>query len=464
MTVFSISGALGKLAQAFREEGAALYGVGGMVRNPLLGLTVADFDVCAALPPERVRALCERAGFACAEKGAAFGTLDILADGERFEYACFRAEQYDETGAHRPQSVRFSQSLEEDAFRRDFTVNALYLDPLSGEVIDPTGGLSDLEKRLLRATSKNPGDILRDDGLRILRLARFAAELGFVAEPATLEAAREHAGGLVDISPERVQAELNKLLLADVRYRAGEASLVYGLALLYESGALEAVLPELARCAGVKQKAQYHAYDVLYHSFHACACAPPELTLRIAMLLHDIGKPAALESHGKMHGHELLSAQMAERILSRFKYPTAIKKEAVELIRLHMYDLKGEARPRTLKKRFVQLGKERALRLCAVREADVHGSGIETGEVATARRWREVLADMERKNAPFTERELCCTGLDIEGWLSIPPGPRVGEIKRALLLHCACKPEDNTPARLRALARDIGGAHDKRRP
>ncbi len=460
MPDFSITSGFLALAERFLHAGARLYGVGGMVRNPLLSLPVSDMDVCSALPPQEVKALCAGAGIGCKEKGAAFGTLDLTLGGERFEYACFRADSYGASGAHRPRNVRFTQSLEEDAIRRDFTLNALYLDPLTGRVTDPTGGLADLAAKRIRATSPNPGDILRDDGLRILRMARFAAELGFLVEPATLAAAREHVGGLADISPERIAEEWNKLLLSDVRYGMGKESLLYGLHTLKECGVFPVILPELACCDGITQKAQYHAYDVLEHCLHACASAPPQLNLRLAMLLHDTGKPVALAHHGKMHGHEAYSAAMAEDILTRLKYPIAQTKEVVELIRRHMFRLKGGARPRTIKKRFVQLGKERALQLCAVREADVHGSGIITDEVATAARWREILDEMEQKHAPFSQSELACTGADIALWLNLPPGPKIGQIKRGLLLHCACKPEDNTPERLRALAKDIAGGYD----
>ena len=446
-----------RLARAFAGEGAELYVVGGAVRNTLLGLPINDIDICARLRPERVEALCAELGFGAKAKGAAFGTLDISISGERYEYACFRSEEYEVGGAHRPKRVAFSDSLEEDAFRRDFTVNAMYYNVLSGKVEDPTGGIRDLEAKLIRATSKDPAVILRDDGLRIMRMARFASQLGFAIDPATLAAARENAAGLADIAPERIREELDLLLLADARYGKGEASLFYGLEALHLAGAYEVILPELARCAGVAQRREYHAYDVLYHSLHAAACVPPELELRLVMLLHDTGKPVCLFDHGNMHGHELIGAEIAREIMVRLRYPNALRETVCALVRWHMYDLNGVARERTIKKRMVQLGRENAMRLCDIREADVHGSGIIKGEVQSAARWRGILEEMEKANAPFTENELACTGLDIAEWLGIPPGPRIGEIKRALLLHCACKPRDNTRERLRALTMDAGG-------
>ncbi|HWQ59240.1 MAG TPA: CCA tRNA nucleotidyltransferase [Clostridia bacterium] len=459
MKNFPITQNLRALALAFREAGKPLYAVGGMVRNPLLNLPVSDADICSALRPDEVAALCENKGFSCAPKGAAFGTLDIaVGEGdtkETFEYACFRSESYARGGAHRPEKVAYSDSLEEDAFRRDFTVNAMYLDILENRLVDPTDGSADLERKLIRATSSDPNAIMGDDALRILRMARFAAQLGFSIDPATLDAAREHAQGLGDISPERIWDELTKLLLSDARYGAGRESLLYGLEALQTCGAYGVILPELAACAGVEQKKQYHAYDVLGHTLHATAATPPGLPLRLAMLLHDVGKPVALLDHGKMHGHELIGEEMADEILRRLRCPNALRREVLTLVRWHMYDLKGEARACKVKKRFVELGRDLAEKLCDVREADVHGSGLWDGPVPTAERWREILSQMEREGAPFTEAELACTGDDIAQWLSIRPGARIGEIKRALLLHCACKPEDNAKEKLRALARDM---------
>lgn len=456
MMDFSFGENLSMLARAFGEAGHTLYAVGGMVRNALLGLPVSDADVCSAMRPDDVMALCEKCGFGCSPKGAAFGTLDIVMDQggarEKFEYACFRSEAYARGGAHRPEKVAYSDSLEKDAFRRDFTANALYLDILENKVVDPTGGMGDLQCKLIRATSPEPGVIMGDDALRILRMARFAAQLGFAIDPPTLAAAREHAAGLRNISPERIWEELVKLLLADARYGAGRESLLYGLEALHKCGAYEIFLPELAACAGVKQKAQYHAYDVLAHTLHATAAAPAELSIRLAMLLHDVGKPKALAEHGKMHGHELAGMDMAEEALLRLRCPNALRREATLLVRWHMYDLKGEARACKIRKRFVELGKDIAHKLCDVREADVHGSGLWDGPVPTAERWRDILSCMEREGAPFVESELACTGDDIAQWLSLKPGKRIGEIKRALLLHCACKPGDNTKQKLRALA------------
>ncbi|MBS1481009.1 MAG: HD domain-containing protein [Christensenellaceae bacterium] len=444
------------LARIFRDAGFPLYAVGGMVRNACLGLPVQDIDVTSPMPVSEARALLEARGVACREKGAFFGTLDIGLGEHTFEYASFRAEEYGAGGAHRPGAVRFGATLEEDAFRRDFTINALYYDILGQRLIDPTGGLADLKAHIIRATSPDPNVILRDDGLRVLRMARFAAELGFSVEPGTLAAARANAAGVLDISAERVREELDKLLLADIRYGLGRERVLYGLSTLAETEALAAVLPEIAAGAGIAQRPEYHAYDVQEHMLRACACAKPERIARLAALLHDVGKPVAFRETGRMLGHDAIGANISREMLARLKYPNAVKEEVTGLIRWHMFDLNGNAKESTLRRRFAGWGAAFTLALADLREADVHGSGRISGEVKSALRWRAVLARMQTEGAPLSEAELCCTGADIMEWLNLPPSPRVGEIKRMLLLHCACHPKDNCRARLGQVAKDIG--------
>lgn len=478
------------LARAFAEAGVRLYGVGGMVRNPLLGLPVSDMDITSDLRPEGVMALCRDKGLACVPKGLAFGMVEIHAGACVFEHTTFRADTYGPGGGHRPTAVAFSDTVEADAFRRDFTVNALYQDILGGAILDPTGGLADLKAGLLRATGPEPGRIMGEDALRVLRLARFSAELGFAPEGNTLASAKAHAAGLRDISAERVREELRRVLLSPEKY--GRAGAVYrGLSLLDALGALDVVLPELTKGRGVPQRAQYHAYDVLGHCLHAadcasadcapadcapagcasadcapagCAsagCAPADcapdgaLALRLAALLHDVGKPVALAQYGRMLQHDKLGAPIAAAALTRLRYPNALVEEVRAMVAGHMFDLDGRAKEGTLRRKFVEWGYGFSRQMARLRRADVLGSG-RNGSVATADRWEAVLAAMKAEGAPFTEAELAISGRELMEALGLPPGPAVGRIKRALLMHCAKKPQDNTPRRLVRLARDIG--------
>jgi len=467
------------LARRFRDAGAVLYAVGGLPRNALLGIPASDMDICSRLTPEETMALCG-GGFKCVYKAPEFGTVEIRAEGLHFEHTTFRADVYGAGGTHRPDAVRFSDTVSEDAFRRDFTCNALYADILTGELLDPTGGRADIKNRRLRATSPDPAVILRDDGLRVLRLVRFACELGFDIEENTWRAACENVGGLADIAWERKRDEFTKILLSDARYPAlaGPQSVLRGLTLLYDMGALPYLIPELLEGDGIPQRPQYHAYDVMRHNFHACAAAAPTLTLRLAGLLHDIGKPAALREKDlppdagggvemppellsarktPMLNHDTLGAPIAREILLRLRYPKALIEEVAFLVEQHMYDLNLRARESTLRGKFAAIGYERALRLCEIREADVRGSGL--SPYFTAVRWREVLRQMKAEGAPFSESELLCSGRDLMEWFGLPPGEKVGELKRRLLLHCARHPGDNTPERLKRIA--AGMLHDK---
>ena len=452
---FEFDKELKDLAELVRSRGARLFVVGGHVRNELLGKRISDTDITSALKPSEVMDLCRDAGYAVVPKGVDFGMVELHIGDKTYEHTTFRSDAYAEGGAHRPASVAFSDSPSVDAFRRDFTVNALYADVLTGEVTDPTGGLYDLEKRLIRTTTPDPELILRDDGLRLLRLCRFAAELGFDIEERTLAAAKKCAPLIKDISAERIRGELSKILMSDVKYGVpAEASVLRGLHLADELGLFDAILPELAACRDVEQSPKFHRFPVLEHMFRTTAMSKPDLTLRLACLMHDIAKPAVLAKQGNMHGHDAAGEPMARGILMRLRYDNRTVEGAAWLVRRHMFDLDGRAKDTTLKKRFVHWGIGRTLALADIREADFRGSVGERIEVKSAERWRRVLGEMIDKNTPFSEKELAVTGREIMEALGLPPSPKVGEIKKALLTHCAVRPQDNTRERLLAAAKD----------
>ncbi|MBO4848310.1 MAG: CCA tRNA nucleotidyltransferase [Clostridia bacterium] len=453
---FAFEPELIRLAELFHGKGFLLCVVGGRVRNSLMGLPLSDTDVTSAMRPEEVIALCRENGFAVVPKGLDFGMVEVHIGDKTYEHTTFRADTYAEGGAHRPKRVSFSDSPQEDAFRRDFTVNAMYAEVLTGNIVDPTGGAEDIGRRLIRTTSRDPRAILGDDGLRIMRLCRFAAELGFDIEENTFEAAKECAPLLADISAERVRDELVKILMADAKYGLpAQESVLRGLHLLDETGALDVILPELARCRGVEQSPKYHRFPVLEHIFRTTAMAKPDITLRLGCLLHDAAKPEMLEKQGNMHGHDAAGESIARDVLRRLRFDNDTVDRAAWLVRNHMFDLDGRAKEPTLKRRFAGWGKERALAIADIREADFRGSVGEDIEVGTAERWRRVLREMEEAGAPFGESDLECTGADIMEWAGIGPGPRVGEIKAALLMHCAAKPKDNERGKLKRLVRDM---------
>ncbi len=453
------------LARAFAARGAELYVVGGHVRNTLLGLPVSDTDITSRLRPDEVKAVCMGMGLKTVDKGIAFGMVEIHANGKAYEHTTFRADKYAEGGAHRPQSIAFAESPYEDAFRRDFTVNALYCSVLTGEVVDPTGGLADLEKRLIRTTTPDPKAILRDDGLRLMRLCRFAAELGFDIEPATYAAAVECAPLLMDISRERIRDELGKILVSDKKYGVPpEDSVLRGLMLLDDSRMLDAIIPELAPCRGMPQSPRFHRYPVLEHILRTTAMAEDEgiehipgglPAVRLACLLHDVAKPVVFAEQGNMHGHDERGEVISREITRRLRYDGASCELVPWLVRRHMFDIDGNAKEPTLRKRFCVWGDERVRLLAAVRRADFRGSVGERITVKSADRWIAVLEQMKAEGAPFSESELNCTGADIMKWTGEPASPGIGRIKHALLMHCACRPRDNTRDKLERLAKDM---------
>ena len=200
---------------------------------------------------------------------------------------------------------------------------------------------------------------------------------------------------------------------------------------------------------------------MLQHIFHTVACAPPELVLRLAALFHDVGKPEAVDCNGRMLGHDRIGARIARERLPEWGFSREITEDVAALVELHMYDLAGEARESRLRRKCQEVGYRRFLQLAALREADVWGSGWETGPVATADRFRRVAAQMQAEGVPMSLRDLAVTGRDLMEELGIPPGPEVGRILRQLLVLCANKPSQNTRERILHAASPRRGGHKR---
>ena len=433
--MLSLPSALRAFAETLEREGATLYAVGGCVRDALLGREVHDVDLSSKLKPDELMRLAEANGIAARIVQQTLGTVLLTIDGQTYEHTTFRTESYGAGGAHRPDAVRFADAPEIDAMRRDFSVNAIYESVADGTLCDPCGGREDLKNRVLRTTTDDPAVILKDDGLRILRLVRFAAALDFSIDPATWEAAKANAALLRDVAWERKRDELSRILCGERVFDA--------LTMLKDVGALPYLLPELLDCDGMAQRKDHHKYDVLEHMFHACEHTPDELGCRLIGLLHDVGKPEAKRRDGNLYAHDLYGERTARVMLERLRYPAALIDRVCLAIRGHMFDLTESATDATLKKRFAAWGRERVEDLIMIRESDIRGSGYKLGYVAE--RWRRVFREMRERHAPFSESELTVSGSDIMRELGIPAGERVGRIKRQLLLHCAVHPEDNRP-------------------
>ncbi|GIW72011.1 MAG: HDIG domain-containing protein [Planctomycetota bacterium] len=309
-----------------QAAGHIAYLAGGCVRDRLLGRTPHDFDVATSARPEQVQALFRRT----VAVGARFGVVVVLSRAGPIEVATFRSDDAYVDG-RRPSTVRFV-GPEEDALRRDFTINALFEDPLSGEVLDFVGGRADLAARTIRAIG-DPAARMREDHLRLVRAVRLAAELGFTIEPATLAAVRAHAELVRQVAPERLLPELTRLIVAPGR--------VAGLQLMKQTGLLRVLLPEVDALAGVEQPPEYHPEgDCWNHQLLVMQHLPeePPAELAWAALLHDIGKPPTFRRAERIRfdGHAALGAAMAEQVLARLRAPGKLRAVVAELVREHL--------------------------------------------------------------------------------------------------------------------------------
>lgn len=302
--------------------------VGGSVRDLLLGHVPADFDLVTTAVPEQLAKLFPGSR----SVGASFGVSLIDAGEFRFEAATAREERNYLDGRH-PELIRYTDSLECDMVRRDFTINALWYDPVAEVVCDCVGGVADLERGILRTVGA-PEERFREDYLRMLRAVRFAARLGFVLAPGTRRAIADLAPLAAELAPERIAGELTRMLTGPAPDRA--------MRMLLELGLLRAVLPEAADLDGVEQPPQFHPEgDVFTHTMEMLRhMVHPDPPLAWSVLLHDIAKPLTqtVDETGRIRffGHEEAGALLAGRILDRLRFPTAFRESVVQAVRNHM--------------------------------------------------------------------------------------------------------------------------------
>ncbi len=320
------------VVRVLQTAGYQAYWAGGCVRDRLLNRQAKDIDIATNAHPGQVQALFTTT-YAV---GRSFGVILVEHEGGTYEVATFRRDARYLDGRH-PESVQFTVA-EEDARRRDFTINGLFFDPASGQVLDYVGGLADLQSRIVRAIG-TPADRFAEDHLRMLRAVRFAATLGFTLDPVTAEAIRNHAADIKLISAERIQVELIRMLTEAAK--PGQA-----LELLGETGLLAMVLPEVDALRGVEQPPEYHPEgDVFRHTVLMLDLLDhPTPELALSVLLHDIGKAVTqrrvIRPDGRerirFDGHAEEGARMAEQILNRLRCSRALTEHVVTCVRQHM--------------------------------------------------------------------------------------------------------------------------------
>jgi poly(A) polymerase len=316
------------IVQRLHDAGHAALYAGGCVRDRLMGVEPHDYDIATNARPEQVQALFRRT----VAVGAHFGVIVVLDGSYEFQVATFRNDGQYLDGRH-PATVSFS-TPEQDAERRDFTINGLFFDPLEDRLIDYVGGQRDLEARLLRAIG-NPADRIREDRLRMLRAVRFATTLGFDIDGATWRAVCENARHIREVSAERIREELMKILLSPRRVR--------GFDLLDESGLLGEILPEIEALKGCEQPPQFHPEgDVFKHTRIMLDLLPAQVSgsLVLSVLFHDIGKPGTFSTDAdgriRFNGHDRLGAAMTERVMLRLRFSRAEIDATVEAVANHM--------------------------------------------------------------------------------------------------------------------------------
>lgn len=306
-----------------------LYEVGGSLRDELLGKEPKDHDYCTPLLPDEVERLVRDAGLRPFTVGKRFGTVGFRFMGKYVEVTTFRTERYAE-GSRKP-SVEFTESVTHDLSRRDFTINAMAR--RGGRLIDPFGGREDLAAGVIRFVG-NARERIVEDPLRMLRACRFAAQLGFTVDPDGIKKMRRSAHRILLVSRERWVQELDKLLLSD--------DVETGLSLLDVCGLLPYVLPEVAAQVGYDQNSDHHDFDLWTHTKMVVASTPPDLALRWAALLHDIGKPATrtVNARGRCNyvGHDMVGAEMARKVGAYMNWGHDRTRELVALIEGHLAD------------------------------------------------------------------------------------------------------------------------------
>jgi len=382
-----------------------------------------DWDLGTSAVPDEVKALFPRG----LTTGARFGTITVPTEAGPCEVTTFRVES-EYRDARRPDQVTFVRELEEDLKRRDFTVNAIAWDPLHDRLVDPTGGLPDLTRRLLRAVG-DPGARFREDGLRAIRAARFAATLEFDLEPDTERALIDAHVEVSRVAAERVQDELMKMLRARRPSR--------GFEVLRRAGLLGLWLPEVQNSVAVPQN-RYHAYDVYFHTLYTCDAAPPEKpVVRLAALFHDLGKPETRaekeDGDATFYNHQFVGEKLARSAMERLKFSRDLTDQVAHLVRHHMFDYRPEWSDAAVRRFIRSVGVDSIADLFDLRIADNIGNGLKTGFPHYLGELRARVEAILAAEEALSVRDLAVDGEDVMRALHLKPGPRIGEILDLLL-------------------------------
>ena len=430
------------LLSRLRENGYEAYVVGGAVRDILLAKAPGDYDVAtSALPAEVISVFGEKY---CHPTGLSHGTVTVVSEGTPIEVTTFRVDG-DYADSRHPDNVSFSRSLEEDVKRRDFTINAMAMSE-DGSVLDYYGGVEDLKNRILR-TVGDPEARFSEDALRILRALRFASELGFVIEEKTSAEIFRQKESLLSLSAERIWKEFSRLICGS--FCAPILRKYFDV--------FAVILPEIAPMKGFEQHNPHHVFDVWEHTLAAMTYIPPTPVLRMAILLHDIGKPSCFEMGedgiGHFRGHPKVSAAMAEEILTRLKVDTETRETVVLLVKAH--DVPLDPVLKNVRRRLAQYGEERVRLLLEIKRADISAHSLKSAyRLAELSRFEVLLNKTIEEQLCFSYASMEVNGKDLME-IGIPAGTRLGSIKKQLLNEIIDGVIPNEKTALLQRARDI---------
>lgn len=420
------------ILEKLNSAGHEAYAVGGCVRDSILGRVPDDWDITTSAKPEETKALFPRT----IDTGIQHGTVTVMCNHVGYEVTTYRIDGEYEDSRH-PKEVIFTSDLLEDLKRRDFTINAMAYNHLDGGLVDAFGGIEDMENKVIRCVG-NPIHRFEEDALRMMRAVRFSAQLGYEIEEETKSAIRILSGNLANISAERIQVELVKLLVSNHPDYLRTA---------YETGMTKVFFPEFDKAIETKQNNPHHIYTVGEHMLHTLEYVRNDKVLRLTMILHDIGKPDTLQPDedgiDHFYGHPDVGEEMARKILRRLRFDNDTIGKVCKLVKFH--DQKLSLKPEKLRKSIVKIGPELFPLLLEVKEADMlaqsnYNRVEKKQELEDIRRVYQQILD--EKNC-LTLKDLAVTGRDLIDQ-GMKPGKELGEALQKLFYYVLEHPEKNT--------------------
>ena len=407
-----------KIIDQLEDSGYETYIVGGCVRDEFLNRKNFDIDITTTAKPDEIKEVFKN--YKIIDIGAKFGTIKVLDKENEYEITSMRCESGYSDKRH-PEKIAFTNDIIKDLQRRDFTINAMA--KRNGEILDPFDGKKDLENKIIRAVG-NPDNRIKEDVLRSLRAVRFATSLDFNIEENLKSAIRKHAASIDEISKERVQVEINKILLADNQKR--------GIKILDDVGLLTYIFPEVYKTKGFNQHSSFHVDDLYNHTLSVLEKTPPILEVRMAALYHDVGKVDKFfldeNGEGRFFGHQNLSEELLIKRLKALKYSNKFIENTSVLVKRHM-DNTNTYTKKSIRKLLRNIGEDNLLRLFALQRADVlatrygNDSNIDLG--------LKLLEEIKDDDIPKTRSEIKINGNDLKQ-LGFKEGKELGDTIRKI--------------------------------